>query len=113
VPPGEHDATEAEAVAVHYSAPPSARPYLPSDPDPLRAELLIAARMRPPAWEGAAPPRGAWCGCCGRNAPEAGGRWWQPRRPRSDGKGIAPGWRCWTCHPPDHLPAANMREART
>jgi hypothetical protein len=113
VPPCEHDAAEAAAMAQHYAAAPSARPYLPSAPDPLRDGLLTGAHMRPPAWDGDAPPRGAWCSCCGRHAPQAGGRWWEPRRPRSDGTGTGPGWRCWTCHPPDHLSAADVREVRT
>jgi hypothetical protein len=64
------------------------------------AGLLRAALQRPPSWEGSAPPPGAWCSCCSRHKPEAGGRWWQPRQPRMDGLGVAPGWRCWACHPP-------------
>lgn len=64
--PGEYDAAEAAAMAQHYAAPaPSARAYLPGDSDPLRDGLLAGARMRPPAWDGAAPPRGAWCSSCG------------------------------------------------
>jgi hypothetical protein len=111
MPPGEHDAAEAAAMAQHYAAEPSARPYLPSDPDPLRDGLLAAALMRPPAWDGGAPPRGAWCSCCGRSNPQAGGRWWQPRNPRSDGLGLGPGWRCMTCHPPP--PGCETEEVRT
>jgi hypothetical protein len=42
------------------------------------------------------PPPGAWCRAC------QGTRWWTERRePR--------GWRCWTCHPPVHLPAEAVR----
>jgi hypothetical protein len=101
MPPAEHDAAEAAAVAAHYAAPPSARPYLPGDPDPVCVGLLLASRMRPPAWgDDTPPPPGAWCSCCGRHNPERGGRWWSPRNPRSDGLGLGPGWRCWTCHPP-------------
>lgn len=112
--PGEHDVAEAEAMAEHYAAAPSALPYLPGDPDPLRDGLLIASRMRPPAWsDEAPPPPRAFCSCCGRHAPEAGGRWWSPRRPRSDGTGTGPGWRCWTCHPPVHLAPRDLREVRT
>jgi hypothetical protein len=52
VPACEHDAAEAAAMALHYAAAPSARPYLPSDPDPLRDGLLAGARSL------AAKPRG-------------------------------------------------------
>jgi hypothetical protein len=104
-PPAEHDAAEA-------AAPPSARPYLPGDPDPLRDGLLLASLTRPPAWGDATPPpAGAWCSCCGRHAPEAGGRWWSPRNPRSDGLALGAGWRCWTCHPPP--PGCAVVEAQT
>jgi hypothetical protein len=38
------------------------------------------------------PPPGAWCSCC------FGTSWWTERyEPK--------GWRCATCHPPDHLRA--------
>jgi hypothetical protein len=64
--------------------------------------LLRAALMRPASWTerpDCRPAPGAWCGCCGRIPPAYGGRWWQERE--------APkGWRCWTCHPPDHLKPA-------
>jgi hypothetical protein len=96
---GELDAAERAALAAHYAEPPRERPYMPGDPDPLRDGLMAGELMRPPAWEGAAPPRGAYCSCCGRHAPQAGGRWWEPRHPRSDGAGTGPGWRCATCHP--------------
>jgi hypothetical protein len=112
-PIGVHDSADTAAMARHYTAAQSARPYLPSDPDPLRDGLLTGALMRPPAWDGAAPPRGAWCSCCGRHVPQAGGRWWEPRRVRSDPVGSGPGWRCWACHPPGHLLAADVREVRT
>jgi hypothetical protein len=100
--PGGHDAAEREAMAAFYAAEPSARPYLPSDPDDYRDGLRLAALMRPPSWSGPTPPppRGAWCSCCGRSNPQAGGRWWRPRHPRTDGLGLGPGWRCWRCHPP-------------
>lgn len=70
--------------------------------------LLRAARQRPPAWGNVAsvPPVGAWCGCCGRHRPEAGGRWWR--------EAIEPsGWRCATCHPADHLSRDDVMEVRT
>jgi hypothetical protein len=102
---------ERTVMAGHYAAEPIARPYRPSDPDPLRDGLLVGALMRPPFWEGSAPPRGAWCSCCGRSNPQAGGRWWRPRHPRMDGTGAGPGWRCWTCHPPP--PGCETEEIRT
>jgi hypothetical protein len=63
----------------------------------LRAEL-----QRPPSWADstALPSRGCFCSCC------KGQRWWCERE--------APkGWRCCTCHPPDHLPAEAVMEIRT
>jgi hypothetical protein len=117
--PGEHDAVAldpdlAEELAVmrqHYAAPPSPRPYRPTDPDDYRDGLLIAALMRPPSWAGPTPPpKGAWCGCCGHTH-RSGGRWWRPRHPRTDGTGLAPGWRCWTCHPPPD--PSEVEEVRT
>jgi hypothetical protein len=88
-------------MAQHYAAPASDRPYRPSDDDPYRDGLRVAALMRPPSWSGSTPPppKGAWCSCCGRSH-RSGGRWWQPRHPRQDGTGLAPGWRCAVCHPP-------------
>ncbi len=71
--------------------------------------LLRAALMRPASWSerpDCRPAPGAWCGCCGRTPPAYGGRWWQERE--------APkGWRCWTCHPPDHLKPDQVREVMT
>jgi hypothetical protein len=98
---GGDDDPERRAMLAHYSAPASARPYRPTDPDPYRDGLRVAALMRPPSWSGPTPPppRGAWCACCSRNH-RSGGRWWKPRHARSDGLGLGPGWRCMTCHPP-------------
>ena len=66
------------------------------------AGLLVAARHLPPSWaDPTSPPsRGYFCSCC------KGQRWWRER--------AAPkGWRCSTCHPPDHLPANAVLEMRT
>lgn len=66
------------------------------------AGLLIASRRRPPSWADptALPSRGCFCTCC------KGRRWWCERE--------APkGWRCRTCHPPDHLPSGVVTEVRT
>jgi len=53
------------------------------------------ARM--PSWADASPPwPGVWCRAC------HGTRWWTERRNPK-------GWRCLTCHPPDHLPAEAIR----
>jgi hypothetical protein len=42
------------------------------------------------------PPHGAWCRACHRT------RWWTERhKPK--------GWRCMTCHPPDHLRPDQIR----
>jgi hypothetical protein len=63
---------------------------------------LTAAYRRPPSWsDPAAPPSpGCFCACC------RGHRWWRERE--------APeGWRCWTCHPPNHLPFHQVYEIRT
>jgi hypothetical protein len=103
---------ERQALAQRCAAPPSPRPYLPSDRDDYRDGLRISALMRPSAWpDPAPPPRGAWCSCCGRSNPKAGGRWWQPRHPRTDGLGLGPGWRCMTCHPPP--PGAEVEVVQT
>jgi hypothetical protein len=73
---------------------------LPVLPEAL--ETLEAARCaRPPSWSEAedVPLPGDRCRCGGR-------RWWcEAEAPR--------GWRCWTCHPPDHLPAGSVRGMRT
>jgi hypothetical protein len=64
--------------------------------------LHVAARARPPSWADptALPPRGCFCTCC------TGQRWWREcEAPK--------GWRCSTCHPPDHLPQDAVTEMRT
>ena len=61
-----------------------------------------AARRRPPSWAdpAALPSRGCFCTCC------KGQRWWREcEAPK--------GWRCSTCHPPDHLTAKYMRTLNT
>jgi len=88
-------------------------PDLPPLPDVEHQQavggLLRAALMRPASWSDrpdCRPAQGAWCGGCGRNPPEYGGRWWQERE--------APkGWRCWGCHPPDHLQPEKVIEVLT
>jgi hypothetical protein len=42
-------------MLAHYSAEPSAEPYRPDHPDPLRDGLLAGFRLRPPP----PPPKGA------------------------------------------------------
>jgi len=58
-----------------------------------------ATLQRPVSWtdQAAHPEQGCFCSCC------KGRRWW------SDGRG----WRCWACHPPDHLPKNAVTEVRT
>jgi hypothetical protein len=46
---GDDDDPERRAMLAHYSAPASGRPYLPTDPDPYRDGLRVAALMRPPS----------------------------------------------------------------
>ena len=61
-----------------------------------------AALQRPPSWAdpAALPSPGCFCSCC------KGRRWWCERE--------APkGWRCWGCHPPDHLAEDAVTEVRT
>jgi hypothetical protein len=68
----------------------------------LVAGLHVAARGRPPSWADLAtlPSRGCFCTCC------KGQRWWREcETPK--------GWRCSTCHPPDHLPPDAVTEMRT
>jgi hypothetical protein len=57
---------------------------------------------RPPAWAEAAdqPPAGCFCSC------RRSTNWWTEV---CDSRG----WRCRICHPPDHLPADMIMEART
>ncbi len=110
----EPDPIEAAERAMVFGAEAAPQPWQPGDPDPMRDGLLLSALMRPPAWASETPPPpGAWCSCCGRHNPEAGGRWWSALRPRSDGTGIGPGWCCRTCHPPDHLLKSEVREVLT
>lgn len=63
---------------------------------------LNAAQQRPPSWTDstALPSRGCFCSCC------KGQRWWSERD--------APkGWRCCTCHPPNHLPSEQTEIVQT
>jgi hypothetical protein len=108
---GSNDDPERRALAAYYGGELSAPSYLPSDPDDYRDGLRVSALMRPPSWSGSTPPppKGAWCGCCGRTR-RSGGRWWRPRHPRTDGLGLGPGWRCWTCHPPPDPSEAEVVE---
>lgn len=94
-------------MAAHFAEEAAAQPFLPGGPDALRDGLLAGALQFPPAWADPSllPPDGAWCSCCGR-FDRKGGRWWT-RAPDPDG------WACMTCHPPDHLPAAAVREVQT
>lgn len=58
------------------------------------AGYLNTTRQCPPSWSDstALPAQGCFCSCC------KGQRWWRERD--------APkGWRCWMCHPPNHLPS--------
>lgn len=68
----------------------------------IAGSYLRAALQRPPSWAdpAALPSRGFFCSCC------EGRRWWCERE-------ASKGWRCSTCHPPDHLPADTMKEMRT
>ncbi|USQ71799.1 hypothetical protein [Roseomonas sp. TAS13] len=89
---GQHDAPEALALAQHYAAPAEAAP--PAGRDPLAAGLLRGfyahRQVQEPQPSQARPPRVEACSCCG------GTRWWQEARNPT-------GWRCWRCHPGDHL----------
>jgi hypothetical protein len=103
---GEQDADDPDAAAERAAI--QGEPSLPPVGSPEReaadrrqaeaiAGLLAAALSRPPGWSDvrSVPPPGAWCSCCGR-ARRKGGQWWR--------EAVAPtGWRCATCHPPDHL----------
>ena len=53
--------------------------------------------QRYPSTADTAPPTpGAWCSSC------FGTRWWTERHEPK-------GWRCGTCHPPDHLKPEQVR----
>jgi len=70
--------------------------------DAAEQAAIRAEGGRTPAWaeEADAPRPGERCRCC------RGQRWWRPAIPRGGGTGLGLGWRCGTCHPPDHLSAA-------
>lgn len=78
------------------------------------ARLRRSGLQRPPSWADASalPSPGAWCGCCSRHRPKAGGRWWRAVAPRSDGLGIGPGWCCLICHPPPPGAAVEVVDTR-
>jgi hypothetical protein len=85
--------TETEHTAALARLQPRAAPA--DAPDGLQR----AALQRPPsrAGQAAVPSRGCFCSCC------HGRRWW----------GDAQGWRCWACHPPDHLAPDEVTEVRS
>ena len=111
--------TRRRETAPLYSRGPHPEPPDPAPPVPLLHEpggseqrqddaatlvagLHVAACGMQPSWADAAalPSRGCLCTCC------KGQRWWRER--------AAPkGWRCSTCHPPDHLPPDAVTEMRT
>ena len=72
-------------AAVRMAAPAVAWHAMPYGAE--RGEAFAAARLA----------RGACRRCAGR-------RWWQEARDPT-------GWRCWACHPGDHLGEAERREA--
>jgi hypothetical protein len=96
---GQHDAPEAEALAEHYAAPAEAEP--PTSRDPLAAGLLRGfyahRQAREPQPRQARARRVETCSCCG------GTHWWQEARNPT-------GWRCWRCHPGDHLKPGEREE---
>ena len=114
-PPSAHDAAELahEAAVMQAAREAEAAGAYPVQPEAEHraalAGLMRAALMRPPSWADATtwPTPGAWCGCCSRQQPEAGGRWWQEAE--------APkGWRCATCYPPpSHLAGNALCEVET
>jgi hypothetical protein len=84
------------AEVASLAATPDRKRSLVVDPQPM-APIREPRRWSYPADE---PLDGDWCACC------SGQRFWC--------EAIAPkGWRCWTCHPPDHLPSSAIREIRT
>ncbi|WP_143018322.1 hypothetical protein [Belnapia rosea] len=90
-------------VASHIVASLAEAGLLP--PLPPEQEADTSGLGCPPSWsEPSEPPRGAWCWCCGRFT-QRGGRWWH--------EADRLGWCCWTCHPPDGLPATAIVELRT
>jgi hypothetical protein len=107
------DAPSISRISDFSSGPPETSQFRPAVPAERAGNRpALASRMRLPAWsDDTPPPPGAWCSCCGRHAPQAGGRWWSPRQPRDDGAGPARGWRCMTCHPPPPGCAVRVSQA--
>lgn len=62
------------------------------------SERAPSLQRQPSSADPREPPPGSWCSCWYS-------RWWTEREP-GNGSG---GWRCMTCHPPDHLPAEAVR----
>lgn len=90
-------------VAPHIVASLAEAGLLP--PLPPEQEMDTSILGCPPSWsEPSGPPPGAWCTACGRFT-QRGGRWWR------DVERL--GWCCWTCHPPDGVPATAVVEVRT
>jgi hypothetical protein len=85
--------TEAERSAALARLQPPAKSIDPAD------GLRRAAMQRPPSWAdpAARPSPGCFCSCCHTR------RWWGDSR----------GWRCWACHPPDHLSPDAVKEVKT
>jgi hypothetical protein len=84
------------AEVASLAAAPNRQSDFGRDPQPM-APVREPRRWSYPAVE---PMDGDWCACC------RGQRFWC--------EAVAPkGWRCWTCHPPDHLPSDAVREIRT
>ena len=82
---------------------PAHLPQLGRGAPPVQSDAFAGFGLRrPPSWSDATtiPLRGCLCSCC------FGRRWWCEARNPS-------GWRCWACHPPDHLTPDAVTEVRT
>ena len=99
---GRTSCTVASPIGCDYATPPVSTPGGVQRAAAKPHVERTAPSKRQPSWADSTdrPLSGDHCSCC------RWGRWWcETIKPR--------GWRCWTCHPPDHLPPDAVTEVST